>query len=193
MADYAVICTCSQSMSTRLEVDPLPPGRRRFSPDKAPLGVLLTRRLSQAIASSFVAPVDFHGAVNESLVSGRTHSRGNPNPNPNPQHWQAARALSLTHHLNRLTWASSDASVSPWSSWTTQALLSMHTSILTYFVTLPDDELHTALERAPGAELASLRAYLGFPERDFAEPGLTQFPLLAEEALRLGQRVGMYL
>ena len=69
----------------------------------------------------------------------------------------------------------------------------MHTSILTYFVTLPDEELYSALEKAPEAELASLRVYLGLQGRDFAEPGLTQFPSLAEDALRFGRRVGMYL
>ena len=69
----------------------------------------------------------------------------------------------------------------------------MHTSILTYLVTLPDNELHAALEKAPEEELSSLRAYLGLQEQDFAEPGLTQFPSLVGDALRLGERVDMYL
>ncbi len=156
------------------------------SPERVPLGVLLTRRLSQAIASSFVRPVGFDDPALGSAGTGQGHSRG-------PEQWQAARAISLIHHLNHLTWASSDASVSAWASWTSQALLSMHTSILTYLVTLPDNELHAALEKAPEEELSSLRAYLGLQEQDIAEPGLTQFPSLVEDALRLGERVDMYL
>ena len=73
----------------------------------------------------------------------------------------------------------------------------MHTSILAYLMALPDSELHRALEATSEEEIESLRVYLGLYEDSLAleeaHAGLTQFPSLVEDAIRLGQRVDMYL
>jgi hypothetical protein len=137
------------------------------------LGVLLSRRLSQAIAASLaVLPAPASTDLQQDIAVKAP--------------WNVKQMLTLVETLHNLRWAEG-------SSWSGQSVLAMHSALLARLLACPDSELQSELRAASAPQREALRRYVGATTEEEEHSTrynvtLRAFPSLAADAVGFAEK-----